>query len=94
MKRTRRQEQKRERMIRIQVQVPPSYKAALDALRAEGYTASAYLRRLLENDLKAREEAGWEPGKGWPGRMQTGGEMSTKEVRQMKRRDARKRGKA
>ena len=32
-------------------------KAELDTLRTQGYTASGYIRALLEQDLKARREA-------------------------------------
>ena len=39
------------KMVRILVQVPVSLKAKLDALRSQGYTASAYIRALLEREL-------------------------------------------
>ncbi|MGC4097189.1 MAG: hypothetical protein QM706_08750 [Nitrospira sp.] len=36
-----------ERMERIKIQVPASLKAKLDALRAQGTTASGFIRNLL-----------------------------------------------
>ena len=38
-------------MVRILIQVPQSLKAQLDALRAQGTTASGYIRALLEREL-------------------------------------------
>jgi hypothetical protein len=38
-------------MVRFIVSVPQPLKAKLDALRREGYTASGYIRQLLERDL-------------------------------------------
>ncbi len=42
------EEMKMERLI---IQVPNPIKRKLDALRAQGYTASGYIRALLERDL-------------------------------------------
>ncbi len=39
------------KMTRILVQVPISVKQRLDALRSQGYTASGYIRALLEREL-------------------------------------------
>lgn len=38
---------KQEPMARLKIQIPKSIKAKLDALRAEGITASGLIRRLL-----------------------------------------------
>jgi predicted DNA-binding protein len=35
------------------IQLPPQLKARLDALRRKGYTASGYIRSLLEKELAA-----------------------------------------
>ena len=38
-------------MTKLLVHLPESLKAKLDALRKEGYTASGYIRSLLEREL-------------------------------------------
>ncbi len=38
-------------MERLMVQIPKPLKAKLDALRAQGYTASGYIRAVLEREL-------------------------------------------
>ncbi len=38
-------------MERLMIQLPPPLKAKLDALRSQGYTASGYIRALLEREL-------------------------------------------
>ena len=38
-------------MERLLIQIPTPLKAKLDALRTQGYTASAYIRALLEREL-------------------------------------------
>lgn len=38
-------------MVRLLIQVPEPIKARLDALRSQGYTASGYIRSLLEREL-------------------------------------------
>ncbi len=38
-------------MERLMIQLPTPLKAQLDALRSQGYTASGYIRALLERDL-------------------------------------------
>ncbi len=38
-------------LVRLIVSLPRPLKAKLDAKRQEGYTASGYVRRLLERDL-------------------------------------------
>lgn len=40
------------KMVRILIQVPQSLKAQLDALRANGTTASGYIRAMLEREMK------------------------------------------
>ena len=44
-------------MVKMMIHVPKSLKVKLDSLRRNGYTASGYIRRLLEKDFRAREEA-------------------------------------
>ena len=39
------------KMVRMLIQVPEPVKAKLDALRSQGYTASGYIRHLLEREL-------------------------------------------
>jgi hypothetical protein len=39
------------KLVRILVSVPESMKKRLDALRAEGYTASGYIRHVLEREF-------------------------------------------
>jgi hypothetical protein len=39
---------KQSRMERIKIQIPAHLKAKLDALRAQGTTASGFIRNLLE----------------------------------------------
>jgi mannitol/fructose-specific phosphotransferase system IIA component len=38
-------------MERVLIQLPKPLKAKLDALRTQGYTASGYIRALLEREL-------------------------------------------
>jgi hypothetical protein len=38
--------------IKVLIQLPVPLKAQLDALRAQGYTVSGYIRSLIERDLK------------------------------------------
>lgn len=45
------------KMIRLNIQLPQATKAKLDVMRGHGYTASGYIRRLLEEDLRIREES-------------------------------------
>lgn len=49
-------------MHRILVQLPANLKAKLDALRAEGVTASGLIRRLLHNYF-TKPEQGRKAGK-------------------------------
>jgi len=51
--------------VRILVTLPEPMKAQLDTLKAEGFTASGYLRTLLKRDLEARKGCGWVPGEGF-----------------------------
>jgi metal-responsive CopG/Arc/MetJ family transcriptional regulator len=39
------------KMERVLIQLPTDLKAKLDALRTQGYTASGYIRALLEREL-------------------------------------------
>jgi mannitol/fructose-specific phosphotransferase system IIA component len=39
------------KMERVIIQLPGRLKAKLDALRQQGYTASGYIRSLLEREL-------------------------------------------
>ena len=43
-------------MVKLLIQVPQPIKAKLDALRGEGYTASGYIRALLERELNGVSE--------------------------------------
>ena len=43
-------------MIKMLIHVPAPLKAKLDALRSQGYTASGYIRALLEKELNKEEE--------------------------------------
>ena len=40
--------------VRVIIQLPETLKAKLDALRAKGYTASGFIRNLLERELKQK----------------------------------------
>ncbi len=40
------------KMERVLIQLPTELKDKLDALRTQGYTASGYIRALLERELK------------------------------------------
>jgi len=42
-------------MERILIQLPKPLKAKLDALRTQGYTASGYIRALLEREFNEKE---------------------------------------
>jgi len=44
-------------MKRVMIQLPTTLKAKLDALRRQGYTASGYIRALLERELKETQVA-------------------------------------
>jgi len=39
------------KMERLKIQIPSATKAKLDALRGQGYTASGYIRQVLERAL-------------------------------------------
>jgi hypothetical protein len=41
-------------MERVLIQLPAPLKAKLDTLRRQGYTASGYVRALLERELKGK----------------------------------------
>ena len=42
-------------MERLMIQLPTPLKRKLDALRSQGYTASGYIRALLERELKENQ---------------------------------------
>ena len=42
-------------MAKLLIQLPAPLKAKLDALRTQGYTASGYIRALLERELNKKE---------------------------------------
>jgi len=42
-------------MAKLLINVPAPIKAKLDALRKQGYTASGYIRALLERELKENQ---------------------------------------
>ena len=39
------------KMERVLIQLPPDLKAKLDSLRSQGYTASGFIRAVLEREL-------------------------------------------
>ncbi len=43
------------KMARVLIQLPTELKDKLDALRSQGYTASGYIRALLERELNHKE---------------------------------------
>lgn len=43
------------RYVRVVIQLPADLKQRLDAMRSEGYTASGFIRSILERELIARE---------------------------------------
>lgn len=45
------------KMTRLNIQLPQALKVKLDSLRKQGYTASGYIRGLLEHDFRTREDA-------------------------------------
>jgi len=42
------------KMTRLLIQIPEALKIKLDALRSQGYTASGYIRSLLERELNRK----------------------------------------
>ena len=42
-------------MVKLLIHVPAPLKAKLDALRSQGYSASGYIRALLERELNEKE---------------------------------------
>ena len=46
------------KMERVLIQLPKGLKAKLDALRSQGYTASGYIRALLERELNHPKKKG------------------------------------
>ena len=43
-------------MAKLLIHLPVSMKQQLDALRNQGYTASGYIRAVLERELNKKEE--------------------------------------
>ncbi len=46
------------KMERVLIQVPTELKAKLDALRSQGYTASGFIRAVLERELNQTKKGG------------------------------------
>lgn len=46
------------KMERLLIQIPREMKAKLDELRAQGYTASGFIRALLERELNQPTKKG------------------------------------
>lgn len=46
------------RMERVLIQLPKPLKAKLDDLRSEGYTASGFIRALLEREFNRPKKKG------------------------------------
>ena len=46
------------KMERVLIQLPRDLKAKLDGLRRQGYTASGYIRALLERELNQPTKKG------------------------------------
>ncbi len=46
------------RMERLLIQLPTALKRKLDALRSQGYTASGYIRAVLEKELNQAQVKG------------------------------------
>ena len=42
-------------MVKLMIHLPVPLKAKLDDLRSQGYTASGYIRALLERELNQQE---------------------------------------
>ena len=49
-------------MERVLIQLPAPLKAKLDALRAQGYTASGFIRHLLEREFNHAPKMGQKGG--------------------------------
>jgi len=45
-------------MVRLLIQVPEPLKGKLDALRRQGYTASGFIRAVLERELNQAPATG------------------------------------
>ncbi len=46
------------RMERVLIQLPTELKDKLDALRSQGYTASGFIRAVLERELNQTKKGG------------------------------------
>ena len=40
------------KMVKLLIQVPQPIKAKLDSMRSEGYTASGFIRSLIEREFR------------------------------------------
>ena len=49
------------KMTKVLVSMPETMKAKLDALRTQGYTASGFIRAVLERELK--QTTSWRKGR-------------------------------
>lgn len=45
------------KMLRLNIQLPPKLKTKLDDMKAQGYTASGFIRHLLEQHFKGKKAA-------------------------------------
>ncbi|BCA56681.1 hypothetical protein W02_38210 [Nitrospira sp. KM1] len=45
------------RMQRLNIQLPPKLKTQLDAMKTKGYTASGFIRHLLEQHFRGKKAA-------------------------------------
>ncbi len=46
------------KMVRVIIQLPSALKRKLEALRSQGYTASGYIRAVLEKELNQAQVKG------------------------------------
>lgn len=46
------------RLVRIVIQLPQELKSRLDELKQQGYTASGFIRAVLERELAAQSDNG------------------------------------
>ena len=46
------------RLVRIVIQLPQELKSRLDELKQQGYTASGFIRAVLERELAAQDNNG------------------------------------
>lgn len=46
------------RLVRIVIQLPPELKSRLDELKQQGYTASGFIRAVLEREFAKQDHNG------------------------------------